>query len=319
MTYVPDPELAAVEHLLPRADLSDLARTRELERQFLGQAQHYTPDRALTMTDTVAPGSADAPDVRVRVFVPAEQIGPLPALLYLRSSGYVLGSLESVESPARRLADHVNAAVVAVDYRIAPEHPYPAALDDCWAALRWATSVEAAPYGIDPERVAVLGDSAGGGLAVALSLKTRDVKSPALIAQFLDAPTIDDRCDTPSMREFTDTPMWRSPDSPLTWQHYLGDIPRGGDDVPTYAAPARASVADLTGLPPTWMCTYQLDPTRDEALRFAEHLVQAGVPTEMHHYAGAFHMAHTIPGTAIGARILSDKYTAINRMLTAGQ
>ncbi|MEU3183163.1 alpha/beta hydrolase fold domain-containing protein [Streptomyces sp. NPDC006923] len=94
--------------------------------------------------------------------------------------------------------------------------------------------------------------------------------------------------------------------APFGDEHYLGAISRGGDDVPIYAAPARASVADLTGLAPTWLCTYQLDPTRDEALRFAGRLVQAGVPTEMHHYAGAFHMAHTIPGTAIGARILSD-------------
>jgi acetyl esterase len=315
MRYVPDPELAALDHLLPRADLSDLAGTREQERRFLGQAGHYAPRRILTTTEAVAPGGVNAPDVRVRIFVTAEQTGPLPALLYLRAGGYVVGSLESIENPALRIADQMNVAVVAVDYRNAPEHPYPAALDDCWAALRWATSAEAAQHGIDPERVAVLGDSAGGGLAVALSLRTRDVKGPAIAAQFLDAPTIDDRCDTPSMREFTDTPMWRSPDSPISWQHYLGNIRRGTDEVPIHAAPARASVTDLAGLPPTWICAYQLDPTRDEALRFAGHLAQAGVPTEIHHYAGAFHMAHTIPGTAIGARILADKYAAIGRML----
>jgi acetyl esterase/lipase len=317
MTYVPDPELAALQHSLPRADLSDLPVSRELERQFLGQATPYEPHRELTITNAVASGGTGSPDVCVRIFVPTERTGPLPGLLYLRPSGFVMGNLDSVESPARRLADHVDVAVIAVDYRIAPEHPYPAALDDSYAALRWATSPGATAYGIDPDRVAVLGDSAGGGLAAALSMLAKDRKGPALLAQFLDAPTIDDRCDTPSMAEFTDTPMWRGPDTPLVWQYYLGDIRRGGHEVPRYAAPARASVTDLAGLPPTWMCAYQLDPTRDEVLRFADRLLQADVPTELHHYAGAFHMSHTIPGTAIGARILSDKFSAIRRILAS--
>jgi acetyl esterase len=304
-------------HMLPQADLSDLPGTRELSQRFLVHAQPYEPGRELTISDVVVPGAEGSSDVRVRVFVPAERTGPLPGLLYLRGSAFVLGSLESVESPARRVADQVDVAVVAVDYRVAPEHPYPAALDDSFAALTWASSPQAAEYGIDPSRIAVLGDSAGGGLAAALSMLTRDRNGPPIIAQFLDAPTIDDRCDTPSMKEFTDTPMWRSPDSPIAWEHYLGEIARGGDDVPFYAAPARASVDDLVGLPPAWIAAYQLDPTRDEALEFAGRLVRAGVPTELHHYAGAFHMAHTIPGTSIGARILSDKLAAIRRMLAS--
>lgn len=109
--------------------------------------------------------------------------------------------------------------------------------------------------------------------------------------------------------------MWRSPDSPIAWEHYLGEIPRGGADMPLYAAPARARVGELAGLPPAWIVAYQLDPTRDEALAFAARLIQAGVSTELHHYAGAFHAAHAIPGTAIGEWIFSDKLSAIRRML----
>lgn len=317
MPYIPDPELAALEHLLPRADLTDLPGTRRLERQFLAGAQPYQPSRELTIRDTVVPG-AGGTGIPVRVFIPTGRSGPLPGLIYLRSSGFVMGSLDSAASAARRIADHVDVAVVAVGYRLAPEDPYPAALDDSYAVLAWATGPRAPAYGIEPRRVAILGDSAGGGLAAGVSMLARDRNGPAIVAQFLDAPTIDDRCDTPSMREFTDTPMWRSPDSPVTWRHYLGDILRAGGDVPLYAAPARASASDLANLPPAWIATYQIDPTRDEVLRFASTLVQAGVPTELHHYAGAFHLAHAIPGTAIGARILSDKLAAIRRILAPG-
>jgi acetyl esterase len=317
VTYLPDPELAALQHVLPRADLSDLAGTRELERRFLGAAKPYEAARHLVFTDAVAPGNAGNPDVRVRIVRPAEPAGPLPGLLYLRSSGFVLGTLASVENAARRLVEQVDVAVIAVDYRTAPEHPYPAALEDSYAALQWAAGNAAVRCGINPDRLAVLGDSAGGGLAIALSMITRERPGPGLTAQFLDAPTVDDRCDTPSMKEFTDTPMWRGPDTPIIWQHYLGAIRRGSDDVPIHAAPARASVNDLAGLPPTWIATYQLDPTRDESLALADRLIHAGVPTELHHYAGAFHLTHAFPGTSIGTRILTDKYAAIRRILAS--
>ncbi|MFK3978792.1 alpha/beta hydrolase [Micromonospora sp. NPDC050397] len=315
MAYTVDPELAAIQHMLPKADLSDLPGARALSRQFLEQRPPYEPNRELSISDRLVPGSNGGPDVPIRIFAPAKRSGLLPGLIYLRSSGFSLGSLGSADTPASRIADHLDVAVIAVDYRLAPEHPYPAALDDSYAVLEWATSSPAADLAIDPSRVAVLGDSAGGGLATALSMLTRDRQGPTLIAQFLDAPTIDDRCNTPSMKQFTDTPMWRAPDTPIIWQYYLGRIERGADQTPVYAAPARATVKDLVGLPPAWVATYQLDPTRDEVLAFANRLIQADVPTEMHHYAGAFHLAHTIPGTSIGERIHADKLSAIGRIL----
>lgn len=240
MPAIADPELEAIRHMLPTPDLTDLPAAREQSRRFV--AQPYEPSRKLTITDLVGAGAYGSPEVAIRIFGPTDRTGPLPGLLYLRGSGFVLGTIDIADAPAVRIADEFDVAVIAVDYRVAPEHPYPAALDDSFTAMLWATSQQATAYGVDPRRVAVLGDSAGGSLAIALSMLTRDRSGPAIIAQFLHAPTIDDACDTPSMTDFTDTPMRRGPDSSTSWQQYLGEIPRGGADVPLYAAPARAGV-----------------------------------------------------------------------------
>jgi acetyl esterase/lipase len=293
------PELAALAPLLPRADLSDLAAARALTVQFQEHGPAYQSARSIVVDDL--------PQQRIRIFRAAQVSGPMPALLYLRAGGFVLGTLAGADNQARQLADELDVAVVVVDYRSAPEHPYPAAIDDCYAALTWATSDDAAAYGIDPQRVAVLGDSAGGGLAAGLALLARDRNGPRISHLFLDAPTIDDRCATPSAQEFADTPIWRGLDTPIVWRHYLAGL----EPVPIYAAPARADVDQLAGLPPVWVATYQLDPTRDEVLQFAFRLVQAGVATDLVHHAGAFHMAHTIPGTRIGARMLATKFDAL--------
>ena len=205
--------------------------------------------------------------------------------------------------------------MVVVDYRLAPEHPYPAGLQDSYAVLQWSVDKGVA-YGIDPDRLGVLGESAGGGLAAALALVARDCGGPRLAAQFLDAPTIDDCLETVSMTTLHDTPAWQSVNSRYSWAYYLQGIAEpGGINVPIYAAPARATVEELSGLPPAYVTAYQIDPTRDEGLDYAHRLIQAGVPTEVHHYAGAFHLTHIIPGTAIGGRMLADRAAAIRRLL----
>jgi acetyl esterase len=306
---VVDPELAALAPMLPRADFSDLAATRALEARFL--AVGSAPETSRTV-ETVDVRTVEG--VTLRLFQhPGAR--PRPAVIFLRASAYALGSLDSADRPGYALADDLDLIAVTVDYRLAPQHPYPAALDDCSAALRWATSAAARAYGIDPRRVAVVGESAGGGLALALALRAKQEGAARPVALLLDAPTIDDRCDTPSMREFAETPMWRGADCPILWDYYLGDYGRGSDDVPLLAAPARATAADLAGLPPTWLATYQVDPTRDEALRLARRLIEAGVPTELVHHAGAYHLAHTVPGTRIGGYILNQRNAALRRLL----
>ncbi|HET6501506.1 MAG TPA: alpha/beta hydrolase [Amycolatopsis sp.] len=313
MGHLLDPELVAVAAVLPKMDLSDLVSTREAARLVALRRPVYEPRIPLSVREVTVPhGAADVP---VRVYAPAEHSGPLPGLLYLHGGGFVMGDLSTVDFRARMLADRAGVVVIAVDFRLAPEHPYPAPLEDTYAVLEWAAA-KGEEYGIDPERLGVLGESTGGNLAAALALMTRDRQGPRLIAQFLDAPTVDDRLDTPSMTTMPDTPMWQSVNSPLSWRYYLrGTAEPGSAEVPAYAAPARAEVKDLSGLPPAFVTAYQIDPTRDEVLDFARRLVQAGVPTEIHHYGEAFHLAHIIPGTAIGARMITDRVEAIRRML----
>jgi acetyl esterase/lipase len=315
--YILDPELAAVAPAIPRVDLSDLAATREAERLMAAHLPVYEAQAGLSVLDVAIPHRQGGGEVPARVYAPAGRSSALPGLLYLHGGAYVTGGLSGVDFRARMLADQADVVVVTVDYRLAPEHPYPAGLEDSYTALEWAAG-KGGEYGIDAGRLAVLGESAGGGLAAALSLLARDRGGPRLAAQFLDAPTIDDRLRTPSMTTLTDTPTWRSANSPYSWRYYLqGTAEPGGAGVPVYAAPARATVQDLTGLPPAFLTAYQIDPTRDEALNYARLLIEAGVPTEVHHYSRAFHMAHVIPGTAIGARMTADRIQALRWMLPA--
>lgn len=315
MDYVLDPELAAVAAALPKVDLSDLAAAREAARLMFDQLPQYEARVPLIAQDINISRQQKAEGVPARVYARAEHSAPVPALLYLHGGAYVMGGLPMADTMARMLVERAGVTIVTVDYRLAPEHPYPAGLEDSYEVLQWVVE-NGADYGIDPERVGVLGESAGGGLAAALALLARDRGAPRLTAQFLDAPTIDDLLDTPSMTTLVDTPGWQSVNSPHSWRYYLhGTAEPGSTDVPIYAAPARATVDDLSGLPPTYLTAYQIDPTRDEGLDYARRLIQAGVPTEVHHYSGAFHTAHVIPGTAIGARIIADRIDAIRRLL----
>jgi acetyl esterase/lipase len=315
------PELAAIADLIPRVDLADLASTRRSVRQAAAQIPAYHSNRTLEVTDVVIPGYRNEPDVSGRVYAPTDAGAAVPGLIYLFGGGYVAGSIDTLDHDARLLADRAGIAVLAVAYRLAPEDPYPAALNDAYAALEWITGSAATELGIDTRRIGVLGESAGGGLAASLALLARDRGGPALSAQFLDAPTVDDRLATHSIRTLVDVPVWQPRNSPYSWRHYLrGTAQPGSADVPMYAAPARATIDDVADLPPAFVTSYQVDPTRDEGLQYAMALIQAGVPTELHHYAGAYHLAHTVaPGTTIAVRMKSDRIEAIERLLVNPQ
>lgn len=316
MDYLLDPELAPAAAAVPKMDLADLASARETEKLLTGHLPQYESQVSLSVQDAAV--SYSAADVPIRIYAPAERAAPLPGLLYLHGGAYVMGGLPLVDFAAQLLVDRADVIVVAVDYRLAPEYPYPAGLEDSYAVLEWVAG-KGEEYGIDPDRLGVLGESAGGGLAAALSMLARDRGGPALIAQFLDAPTVDDRLHTPSMTTLSDAPVWQSRNSPHSWRYYLrGTAEPGSTDVPIHAAPARATVADLSGLPPAFVTAYQIDPTRDESLDYARLLVEAGVPTDIRHYSKAFHVAHAIvPGSTIGARMIADRVEAIHRMMRA--
>lgn len=232
-----------------------------------------------------------------------------PLILLLHSGGFVHGRPETEEARALRYATDVGAVVVSVDYRHAPEHPYPAAVDDAYAGLRWAVE-HAAELGADPHRLAVAGCSAGGTLAAATALRARDVAGPAIGFQMLIYAGLDDRLTTVSAREFTDIPVLTRFACERVWEYYGPDGASDG-----YAAPARA--ADLAGLPPALIMVAEIDPMRDENVAYAARLSAAGVNTELVQVPGAVHgfdllFAHT----TIGERGLATQVRALREALT---
>ena len=230
-------------------------------------------------------------------------------MLYLHGGGFCLGSVEAEHLGALAAAAAADAVVVSVEYRLAPEHPFPAGLEDCYAALRWMAS-EPAALGIDPDRIAVMGSSAGGGLSAGLALLARDRGGPKLCFQLLSIPELDDRLETPSMRRFVDTPLWNRPNAELSWRYYLGG---NEGEVSPYAAPARAT--DLSGLPPAYVSTMEFDPLRDEGIVYAMRLLEHGVTVELHQYPGTFHGSHIIQSARVSQRTFAEMMDALRRGL----
>ncbi|XRQ16283.1 alpha/beta hydrolase [Actinomadura welshii] len=311
MTYAYDPELVPWISAMPDGLITDVEQVRRDEAETFGKPE-YVPPVPVDIRDITVPGPQDAPDVPVRIFAPADRDGDLPGLVFAHPGGFVIGSIDLSQDDATCIAAEVGAVVLSVGYRLAPEHPFPAALDDCYAALTW-TAAHATELGIDPARLAVGGESAGGGLSAALALLARDRGGPPLCFQLLGIPELDDRLDTPSMRAFTDTPVWHRPNAELSWDYYLGEGVRGTAGVSPYAAPARAK--DLSGLPPAYVTTCEFDPLRDEGITYAQRLMQAGVPTELHHYPGTFHGSAMVKEAAVTKRMHTDRLDALRRGL----
>jgi len=294
------PELAAVVALLPRFEPGGPVEARERARAYGSQRPPVPGRERLEITEYAVPGPAAGDPLRVRVYrLPDGDGAPRPGALYVHGGGFIAGDLDSEEPRCVRLALDGDCIVVSVEYRLAPEHPYPAAVDDCEAALRW-TAASASELGIDPDRIGVIGASSGGTLAAATALLARDRGGPPLAFQCLVYPTLDDRMETTSVG-FVGTPMIDGADVARCWDYYLG-ADRG--DVPAYAAPGRAT--DLRGLPPTYIMTAELDPLRDDGLRYASRLLDAGVSVELHNYAGAFHGFDLFP-TAVSSRALDEQ------------
>ncbi|MGO4258283.1 alpha/beta hydrolase [Marmoricola sp. RAF53] len=310
-----DPELRDLVALLPDTTTAfeDVVGARELMRSFLPPGPVPGAERLeITEARTDGPGEG----VRVRIYRPHNEdrdehrdedrdaAGDLPGILYIHGGGFCIGDVDIEDAGAVAVANAVGAVVVSVDYRLAPEHPYPAGLEDCHAALRLLAELP----GVDPTRLAVHGQSAGGGLAAATALLARDRGGPALCFQSLGIPELDDRLETPSMRAFTATPMWSRPQAVLSWQYYLGGNPADG-----YAAPAR--MEDLGGLPPAYVSTCELDPLRDEGILYAMRMMAAGVSVELHTFPGTVHGSSMVPSAAVVQRMDGETIDALRRAL----
>ena len=303
------PELLPLLLLMPREDFrqEDITKLRAGMEAVFGKSE--VPE-SVEVSERMVPGTENAPDVRVRVYLPRERGGvPGPGILYIHGGGYILGSPEMTDASCVEMAMELGASVVSVDYRLAPEHPYPAPLEDCYAALRWL-SENAAELCADNKRIAVVGGSAGGGLTAALTLLARDRKGPAIAFQAPLYPMIDDRNITRSSHEFTDPRVWSREKNLCAWEMYLGSL--YGGDVPAYAAPARAE--DVSGLPPTYTSVGELDLFRDETIDYVSRLLQAGVPTELHVYPGCYHGFDMFPCEA-GRRAKNELIGALKRAL----
>jgi acetyl esterase/lipase len=297
MTYAIDPELAAVVEMLPAAGLDDLPAARASFAAMM--ASMPQPDTTgLQVEDRLVPGPDGAPDVPVRIYRPDRQSAPA-AVYEVHGGGFIMGSPQISHARNVALARDLGVVVVSVDYRLAPETPFPGPLEDVYAGLVW-TAKHADELGIDPQRIAISGSSAGGGLCAGLALLARDRGGPHIAFQFLGVPEIDDRLSTPSMTAFTDTPIWNRPNAIISWDAYLGAGVPGTDGVSPYAAPARAT--DLAGLPPAYVSVMHFDPLRDEGIAYALGLLAAGVTVELHLFPGTFHGSGLAQHAAISQR-----------------
>lgn len=312
MSYPFDPEIAAAIPMLPETDFRDVAASRAGMAELIASMRGEFDDTGVTARDEAVPGPEGAPDVPVRVYTP-DRVATKALLFDIHGGGFALGDLEVDHASNVELARELGVVVVSVEYRLAPENPYPAGLEDCYAALEWSVK-HADELGVDPEKVVLHGVSAGGGLAAALALLARDRGGPAIAFQFLSVPELDDRLETGSMRQFADTPIWHRGAAEASWDYYLGGPgKRGGPDVPVYAAPARA--ADLSGLPPAYVSVMEFDPLRDEGIAYAQSLLAAGVPAELHLFPGTFHGSAVLRHATVSRRETAERLAVLARAL----
>jgi acetyl esterase len=256
------------------------------------QAAGGDPEPVYEVTDLAIPGPGG--ELGLRLYRPAAE-RPLPALLYFFGGGWVLGTIDTADGVARTLANSSGALVVVPGYRLAPEHPFPAAIDDCYAALRWVAE-HAAEIGADPARLAVGGDSAGGNLAAAAALRARS-DGPALAGQLLVYPNTDQLADDQSMRDADDPFLFNHHSVAWYRRHYLTDP---GTAANPLASPLRAD--HLAGLPPALVITAEYDPLRDQGEAYARRLSDEGVPVELSRYPGMAHGFFTMAGTVDASR-----------------
>lgn len=245
-----------------------------------------------------------ASGVRVRLHRAPDAPAKDPALLWIHGGGYVIGSAAQDDDVCRRFARELGVTVAAVDYRLAPEYPYPTPLEDCYGALRWLVDLP----GVDPARVAVAGASAGGGLAAALALLARDRAEVNLAAQLLVYPMVDDRSATQEGLDDHRHRLWTQKSNVYGWASYLGDAD------PNVAVPARNP--DLRGLPPAWIGVGTNDLFHQEDLAYAERLTSAGVPCDVEVVPGAFHgFDGVVPKARVSQGFFANQVTWLRRHL----
>jgi acetyl esterase/lipase len=289
--------------------LRDIPATRAMLAGMLeAMAAEAPPFPGVTTEDTQA--HANGQTVDVRIYRPDSIAAGAPALLWMHPGGYVIGSVALDDLLCRQIAADVGCVVVSVEYRLAPEHPYPAALDDCYTALQWLNA-DSARLGIDSQRIAVGGSSAGGGLAAALALRARDAGVAQPCFQLLIYPAINDGNVEQTSASVPENLFWSRENSLIGWRAYL-EGKQGSGDVPAYAAAIRAQ--DLSGLPPAHIAVGALDMFVRDCTDYANALIDAGVATSLTVYPGAFHAFDAFgPEARVSQRFVADRNGALKR------
>ncbi|MEU6608679.1 alpha/beta hydrolase [Streptomyces shenzhenensis] len=302
------PIVAATKAAPPLAPGDWRTRREAFGTAIAAQAAELTAPPGVTVTPCSAT-AGDGATIPLRLYQRQDAQGAALAV-YLHGGGMFLGSLDTHDTQCRIYTHLSGVTLLSVGYRLAPEHPHPVPVEDCYAALRWAAA-NAADLGIDPARIAVMGDSAGGGLAAAVALLSRDRRGPALAAQILIYPMLDDRT-VVAPPDLADTATWSAADNLTGWRCLLGAA-AGGPDTPAYAAPARAD--DLSALPPAYLETGQLDLFRDENIAYAQRLSRAGVPVELIQYSAVPHAFDTFdPAAAVSRRAVDNRVRALGAL-----
>lgn len=310
--HLVDPELAGLFEQIPSLSFQDVPLETIRALAASAAPPRPPPPPEVEVYEAWAPAQNGAPDVRLVVTAPKSTGATRPALLHVHGGGYVLGDADMTAETDQAYARELGAVVVSVDYRLAPETPHPGPVEDCYAGLAWLHR-NAERLGVDANRVAVTGESAGGGLAAALALLALSRGVLPIAFQHLVFPMLDDRTavDTTSSPFFGQF-VWTREASRFGWAALLGAEP-GGSDVSPFASPARA--ADLSGLPPTFIACGALDLFLEENLDYARRLLRAGVPTELHIYPGAPHGFMMIPTADVSLRFARDSTAALSRAL----
>lgn len=304
-----DPELAAMQVLAPRINIAEVEQARAVEEALAADMRSSERRSDVEATDSTVPGP-DGGDIAVRSYRPVtRRRGPLPMLLFIHGGSFMSGGLHTEDTRCEIYAAGAQCVVVAVDYRLAPENPYPAGLDDCLAALAYVRD-QAKQLGIDNGRVAVGGLSAGGALATGTAIRSSGDGRPALALQLLLFPVLDASLTTYTAQRYSDTPVLSSSTLRDMWRLYLGSRwSLGQESYPLHSSPAHEP--DLSLSPPTYLCTAFSDPLRDEALEHAQRLMQAGVQVDLRLYARGFHSFDSYHSTRLGQAAIRDQIDAL--------
>lgn len=275
-------------------------------------AIHRSGDRSFVPILAPRRQRNNAPDIELWIYRPHKSERTLPCIFHIHGGGYVAGNASDMEATHRPLAADLGCCIVSVNYRLAPETPHPGPIEDCYAALAWLFQ-NAGELGVDPSRVGIMGESAGGGLAAALALLVRDRKEYSIIFQHLIHPMLDDRtCIKTDPNPFLGEFIWTPHNNHFGWSSLLGCAP-GSNAVSYYAAPARA--AGLSGLPPTYISVGALDLFLDENIEYGRRLLSRGVPVELHVYPAAFHAFNFSPDADIAVAATRDSRSALAKMM----